>query len=178
MVRNALLLTIALVSSSADADQIFTWTDEEGVLHYTNDASQVPSNDKAKKHSGPALNEMTGAGDRDSSGAEDPATISKADAKEKRWRRRFNQAHARIKALASNVSEDQARLQVSGLPIFYRGKQYTNGKDTFVIADPDFIETKRRLTQNERLLKQAKVALENLEREASSQAIPREWRVP
>jgi hypothetical protein len=158
------------------ADPILSWTDDEGVTHYTDDSSRIPNKYRAKRLSGPDINEIVG--DEESDARPEPsAGVRPLD--ERGWRQRFHDAYARIQSLERKIDEDKAQVEESGLPVLHQGKQYRAPNGTVVVLDdPKFLEAKHRLKRNRELLRKAKVDLDKLDVEAANHSVPQEWRVP
>jgi hypothetical protein len=98
-------------------------------------------------------------------------------AEERRWREAFRAAHERVRQLEASVAEAARGVEeINGLPV--RGQvQCTNlGGGCLGFADPRWERARQKLAEDRAALVRAREALDELERRASAQAIPREWR--
>lgn len=90
--------------------------------------------------------------------------------REQAWRQRFRDANEKVAALQAQIDGDTAFLGdvVVGEGVS-RGGKPRRGKSEYARAEA-------RLEQNRKKLEQAKSALDDLERKASFESVPREWR--
>lgn len=174
----------ALCATPALADDIYRWTDSEGQVHYTNDASTVPANQKVEKTKGAELTVIQVKGSEPASvssgGNGSSAEDAKAPAKqgdepksdEEIWRERFRKAREEVTKLQREVDADRATLADPaghGIGVVY------NSAHT-VVPNPELDRVREHLAKTERELEQARRKLDDLDREASRHAIPRDWR--
>ncbi len=179
--RSLLLLAMFLpIASAALANPIYRWVDEHGVTNYTNDASKVPRGAKAETTEGDEITVV--ASDRSASlglraGAPMSASTDILTRDERavadHWRTTFRDVHTRIARLELAVRMDQQTLQAEGAPFRrYRRSTY------HASLDSGNLELQQRIEWNAAELKRARAELDELERVASREAIPREWRQP
>lgn len=162
-----LALTPAAFAQDAGAS-VYRWTDRQGQDHYTDDPSTIPEayRKKAQKTSGRELMEVrTGepAPTGDSGG-----WSASSGPDEETWRKRFAEAQERISALEQQLAQDREQVR-SSVPELRGGVPRTSQA---------VVEARARIAENERALTAARQALEALDREASAEAVPREWRRP
>ncbi|MBM4377963.1 MAG: DUF4124 domain-containing protein [Deltaproteobacteria bacterium] len=192
-------------ASAAWAQEIYSWTDADGTTHFTDNPAAVPRGKSARPVAGTGVSVVpaekqeappAAASAPPSAPAKVQPQVPKADPREaeRGWRTRFQEACARIERLEQAVAEDAKVVEeVSGLPITgqvrcsydavplpstlmqARGTAPANF-GCISGADPRWEEARARLAQNRAELAQARAALEELERRASSQSVPREWR--
>ena len=187
------VLAVLLLASPALADEIYRWTDADGVEHFTDDPNQIPKGVKKTKTRGAEISTMSVSGDKHSSmsielNEEEPAPSPEDTAsKEAEWRAKFRDARAKIASLEKQIAEDQAIVEPSGLKTSGKFTCYSGnynvitrrfGPDAcgLMIADAEFMEMKARLDRNRVELKRAKDALKDLEFSAANAAIPQSWR--
>lgn len=187
----ALLLLVPFVGL---AQPVYRWIDSEGVVHYTDDPRKLPPGVKAERTEGAPIGEVTISGPEPAPAVEPAPAPPPAEADERiaerEWRARFRAIHDRIRSLEDAIAADRKKLRDidSGLPVAgtYVCPQrvyglpsgvYTGGFPCFPSAiDPEYQLTKDRLAANETALARAKEDLQELERQASFAAVPREWR--
>lgn len=192
-----------MLAGAAFADEpIYRWTDENGVVHYSNEKNLVPDPQKVETTDGeeigvlpsqpqkpaPTREEEKGAREERIALAEvrrveAEAERAEAEAKyarelgEERWRSMFRTARQRIVSLQTEYEETKAYLYVSGMPVTGRfitiGEPY---RPYGYVADPAYERAQLRLKQLTREIAEAKEELEELERRASFAAVPRHWR--
>lgn len=188
-----LLLAVVLATSPVFADEIYRWTDADGVEHFTDDPNQIPKGVKKTTTKGAAISTMSVSGDKQSTMSieladEEPAPSADDTAtKEAEWRAKFRDARARIATLEKQIAEDAAVVEPAGLKTSGRFTCYSGnynvitrrfGPDAcgLMIADAEFMQMKARLDRNRGELKRAKDALKELEFAAANAAIPQAWR--
>lgn len=173
------LTLVALIAVPAFAQTLYSWEDAEGV-HYTDDLSQVPKDQK--KVEGRVLDARPV-----SKGLSAPVQVAVAPAPppqpshEAQWRERFITAHRRIATvratLAALRSSLPPRTECVPQPLGVAG---TTGPRTHLVArcqiNPLYDQLQVQLAQEGVELKNAELDLEQLERDASLAAVPREWR--
>ncbi|MDP1827535.1 MAG: DUF4124 domain-containing protein [Archangium sp.] len=192
------LTLLAVIAVPAFAQTVYTWEDDEGI-HYTDDASQVPK--QQKKVEGRVIDARPA-----SSGlvAPKPATVAVAAAPaaanprltEYEWRDRFINAHRRIDTLKQGIAALQASVPPRTECIQQQPVTVVTGTGVTVVPAPGVgtpgTGTNRRqarcqvnplhdqlrvqIAQQQVELSAAEVDLEQLDRRASMEAVPREWR--
>lgn len=175
------ILAIALsISPSALAEPIYRWIDENGVANYTNNQAKVPAGVKAKTTAGDEITVVASSRAVSSQrAAAIPASLStdiltpEERARADHWRSAFRDVHARIAWLELVVGMDKQRLQAEGAPFrSVRGRGYRAS------VDSGNLDLQQHLEWNLVELKRTRAELDELERVASREAIPREWRQP
>lgn len=121
------LLLSCLVGSMALA-QVYTWTDKDGVTHFTDNPGSVPANVKAKTTEGAEISTVTLQ-------KEEPRPVAKTTAPantpvvveadpnrpEREWRAAFREANERIARLQDEIEVDRKKVEdVNGLPVAAR----------------------------------------------------------
>ncbi|MEN9798204.1 MAG: hypothetical protein RL653_1900 [Pseudomonadota bacterium] len=192
LIRGPLLAAlVAAVAPVAGAQEVYTWTDASGTTHFSENPAEAPRGVKvrtlsgeevsvlpsgpspAKKPSPPAPQEVPDGG------TVQRVRVPRVDprAEEQRWREAFRSAHARVlqleEAVAAGVREVE---EVNGLPIRGRVQCANMGGSCMGFADPRWEQARQKLEADRAALVQARAALDELERRASSQSVPREWR--
>lgn len=178
--RSLILTLCLLVGPAALAESIYRWIDENGIVNYTNDKSKVPAGVKAEATTGdeivvvasPRLATAASSGELPATSSTDllsPEERARADY----WRSAFRDVHARIARLQLAVSMDKQRLQAEGAP--YRSVRGRSYRASLASGDLDL---QQRLEWNQAELRRATSELDELERIASREAVPREWRQP
>ena len=186
------LLALLLLSAPAFADDIYRWTDADGVEHFTDDPGQIPKGVKKTKTRGAEISTMSVSGDKKSELAlelpdEDAPPPENPAAKEAEWRAKFRNARTLIAELERQIKEDEpivepAGLKTTGKYTCYSGnynvitKKFGPDACGLMIADAEFMQAKARLEKNRVELKRAKAALKDLEFAAANAAIPQAWR--
>jgi hypothetical protein len=190
---------------AAGGEPVYRWTDEEG-LHYSNDPAAVPPGVKPDVTGGAELDEVTtrpaqepaaeppANGRREADAAPrhrveaereprgpseaDRTAMDRAEAERQRaesersWREAFRAAREKIRELEAQLARDRAALADPTAAGMALARDPVGG----VYPSPEYEETRARVQRNERELERARRTLEDLDREASSKAIPREWR--
>ncbi|HXX31876.1 MAG TPA: DUF4124 domain-containing protein [Myxococcaceae bacterium] len=204
----ALLVLVSAVALGAPAppgEDVYTWTDSEGVAHYTNDPNLVPGKyrDQARSLEGQPLPEDT------SSKSPPPpetkpgpaAEVQKADAPkpagrndepppeaspspslipptgtagldEAGWRRLFQKANEQVRRAELALARDREALA------------RVANEDGYLVVDPFGRVTaggragalRLQVSEDERVVHDAREALYELERVAAREAIPLDWR--
>lgn len=184
----AALTALALCASAASAQTVWTWTGPDGEVHYTDDQGTIPPGVKAQPTEGQPLGVVeVGQGAKPVPVAPPPvpAPPRSGPADEARWRREFRAAREQVARLEAQVAQDRAALEVNGLPITAQSQcrrtvRTVGGVVTAwgpCVPRPDALtRAKLKLTQDEKALQGARQALDDLERRASEQAVPRAWR--
>lgn len=186
------LTLVALVAAPAFAQTVYSWEDQDGV-HYTDDLSQVPKKAKVEAQ----LIEAAPSRKTEVAAAPAPATATAArtptPTSEREWRDAFITAHRRLATLKQELAALQTSLPAattcvtdptppSAVPVQVQGP---NG--VVVITPPAQPQTRCQpnplhdrvrvhIEQKKVELRDAEVDLEQLDRRASYEAVPREWR--
>ncbi|MEW6431887.1 MAG: DUF4124 domain-containing protein [Myxococcota bacterium] len=139
MARLALSLAVLLPAVAA-AQPIYTWTDREGVQHYTDDPRTIPKDAKATATEGAHVNVVSSSAQPEASApapasgsptrvqvtaAQAQAAASPAQAAataqatlEDTWRQRFRDARDKVRTLEDEIEVDRQRVEeVNGLPV-------------------------------------------------------------
>jgi hypothetical protein len=172
-------LAALAVGGAASADPIYRWVDKDGQEHFTNDRASIPAGEKASITEGDELGELTVSKDP----SEAPPPRARADRhaddsaaqNEQTWRARFKRVHTHIQELEARVVQDKEKadgakdqtLSVDSTP---GPRPYRHRAD-----DPQS-RTRDQLARDEAALKGAQDELAELERSASRQSVPQEWR--
>lgn len=204
MVR--LTALVLAVSTSAYAQAVYRWADAEGNVHYTDDASTIPKGAAIVATEGEPISEMGApplvkkpdpvVAQRDSRPAAtstDPAIPSNS---ELYWRGQFQGAREKIHRIEDEIATDRRKVENNGLPILHQYSCYPGYGNGVVVnngtsypvnsatpygnciqtINPEYQRAKDRIELNRRALERAKEELADLERKASFQAVPNEWR--
>ena len=169
----ALLVTLA----ASAGEEVYRWVDAAGEEHYTDDASTIPSQFRksAKKVEEPPVTRMPStpvrqAPEEPNAGARDREAEAAAEVEaERRWRSQFGSARRRIADLEQQIQADSEMLDGGTLAPLH------NAAGEMVIH-PEATAAMRRLSLNEKALVRARQELEDLERRATWEAVPLEWR--
>jgi hypothetical protein len=192
-----------LLAAGPAGEEIYTWTDTSGVAHYTNDPAAIPQRyrDQARTLDGhpvgapePPPKEPAATGSKPEASEEaakpPPAKPPPERAEEEEsappplspnlagtldeagWRKRFQKSTERVRRAELNLSRDKEQLQrVSNqegyMVVDAYGRTMTAGQSTAL---------KMQVAEDERVLREARESLEDLERVAAREAIPLEWR--
>jgi hypothetical protein len=226
-VRSLLLIGFA----SSVCAQVYTWTDKQGVTHFTDNRDSVPANVKAKITEGAEISTVALAETKKAEVAAAPAKPSPDDpeASERVWRRAFRELRERIARLEDEIELDRHKVEdVNGLPVAARYQCFYGGWGTWVpgggqvggagvsvaiggagqlgpgfavggsvvarqnvvlspfaatatapcifTLNPEHERAKERLALNRKALERAKDELADLERKASFEGVPLDWR--
>jgi hypothetical protein len=158
------------------AGQIYSWTDASGTVHYTDDPATIPKAAKVQKTEGqpittieapPAAKPAPRAAER--APRSDPKSGAGSDAAaEQRWRARFREAKEKIAALEAQIDADTKIVGDDPLVVYGRmRRRRVYDQNAEIVA---------RRERNKKELERAKAALDDLERRASNENVPREWR--
>jgi hypothetical protein len=199
------LPAVLLLLAAGPADEaIYTWTDAEGVAHYTNDPNTVPRRYRDKAHAldgqplpaegdtkttppaetkpapaeetarAPAPKQVERTDELLEESAPPPAPVPEGGKPldENAWRKLFLRANERVRRAELNLARDRDALsRVSNeegyMVVDPYGRTMTAGRATAV---------RLQVTEDERVLRDAREALQDLERAAAREAIPLEWR--
>jgi hypothetical protein len=178
-VRVALPIALCL-ALPAFADPIYKWVDQDGEEHFTNDATTIPAGQKTEITTGEEIGVLLTKKDARQS-EEEPQAAAKPGKKERsaddqaaaerEWRQRFRYARDRVAEHEARVAQDQQ--QYDGLKDV--DASITTGPG-YAKVDRPAERARQLLQQDQAALKHARADLEQLERDASKQAIPRAWR--
>ncbi|HVE82419.1 MAG TPA: DUF4124 domain-containing protein [Myxococcales bacterium] len=188
-----LLCVLALAAAPAARAQVYRWVDPDGSIHYSDSPASAPKNAKVEVTTG---NDITveGSGRVSATGGweeppknepRQPPPPQQAAAQpndgtdEMTVRQSFRNAKQRISDLQQQI-EDQKKLVESAEAGNSSAAMCRGSRDQcFAYAEQQRSnrdEARRRLTRLESDLRTAKSYLDDLERWASSKAIPRAWR--
>ncbi len=198
----AVQAVLLLLAGAPAGEEVYTWTDTDGVAHYTNDASTIPQRyrDKARTLDGePVASKEAAAApvppEGKPAGAEEapkvaptrpaelpveesappPAALSPSEAAtldEAGWRKRFQRSTERVRRAELTLQRDQEQL-----------KRVAN-QESYMVVDPygrvmtagQATALRMQVAEDERVLQEARESLHDLERLAAREAIPLEWR--
>jgi hypothetical protein len=203
MLRPGLALSL-LLCSAVQAQSVYRWSDAEGNIHYTDDATTIPKGATVVATDGSPISEMgapppvtkvavvTQPAQVAATHATDPSIPSTS---EQYWRGQFRAAREKIHKLEDDLAADNHKIDTNGFTVSNRyncnpGNVYTNGGyatpvypngyynngNCIATIDPEYQRTKDRLVKNKQALERAKEELHELERQASFNAVPNEWR--
>jgi hypothetical protein len=175
-----------LWSTLAFGQAIYTWVDQDGETHFTDDPSTAPKGVKLRTTEGREISSMS-MGVRAADGGtvapkKAPAGPSAPDDSEVRWRKLFREARAKIATLEEEIERDRKQVEeINGMPV--TGTYTCYARQTtgtrYVIpcgSNAEHTRIKERLGTNRSALERARVELDDLERRASVAGVPREWR--
>ena len=198
----AVQAVLLLLAGAPAGEEVYTWTDTDGVAHYTNDANTIPQRYRDKAHTldGQPVGAKEAAAvvpapEAKPAGAEEapktaaarqaelpleesappPAPLSSTEAAaldEAGWRKRFQRSTERVRRAELAVERDREQLkrvanQESYMVVDPYGRVMTAGQATAL---------RMQMAEDERVLGEAREALQDLERVAAREAIPLEWR--
>lgn len=181
-VMRAPILLLALVAFPALA-QIYSWEDKEGV-HYTDDPSTVPKGVKANRQerqlSRPAVEAVAASPKLGPLNTELPV-------REREWRDRFIEATRRIQtrkqelgALEASLPAKETCSQVRQVVTpTVQGQVAGDAKGQLVtqcVPNPMYDRIRLQMEQKQVEIREAELDLEQLDRRASMESVPREWR--
>jgi hypothetical protein len=199
------LALLSLLAAGPAGDEIYTWTDKDGVAHYTNDLSAIPQRyrDQARTLEGRPAGAPPQAAEPPPPTEAKPAPVDEAakpaPAKpspehveegleesapaplsphaaetldEAGWRKRFQRTTERVQRAELALKRDKEQLQRVAneegyLVVDAYGRTMTAGRSTAL---------RMQVAEDERVLRDARESLEDLERAAAREAIPLEWR--
>lgn len=173
------LLLVAVIAVPAFSQTVYTWEDEDGV-HYTDDPAQVPK--KQKKVEGVVFEPRAAAKPAPSTVAlATPAPAPQAASTEYQWRDAFIAAHRRIETIRESINALQASLPARTECVPQPAVVSTTGT---VSPQPAarcqvnklYDQLQVQIGQRRVELASAEADLEQLDRRASMQSVPREWR--
>ncbi len=122
----ARLVSFLVVIASASSAQVFTWTDKDGVVHFTDNPSSVPAHVKAKVTAGDDISTVTLAGTKPvavavqvpSPASPPPVVALDPGRAEREWRAAFHDVNERIARLEDEIEADRKKVEdVNGMPV-------------------------------------------------------------
>jgi hypothetical protein len=180
-VKTSFAAVLLLAASARAGDAIYKWTDAQGEEHFTNDPSSIPQGQKATVTEGAELGVLSidrpdpkpdqTKGRKASETPKDNRAVDDKE-REQAWRDRFRDARSKVGELETLVTQDKARVQQVG-DISASVTTAPNGMTRQARPSDD---ANQQLKKDQSALKRAQEDLDDLERSASQQAIPRAWR--
>ena len=185
-----LLTLAAVIAVPAFAQTVYSWEDADG-LHYTDDPAQVPKQQRKVEamqvDARPSQPQQLVA----SAPQQQTSRVEAAPQNEREWRERFIGANRRISTLRQELSALQVslppRTECIAQPVTtVPGTQVITTNGVTVVNQPrpvarcqvntlhDAIRVQ--MGQKEVELRNAELDLEQLDRQASYDSVPREWR--
>jgi hypothetical protein len=198
------LAAFLLVAAGPAGEEVYSWTDANGVAHYTNDPAAIPQRyrDQARTLDGrpvgapepppkePASTEAKAAASEEAPKpaapkppperpeepeefAPAPLSPSVADTlDEAGWRKRFQRSNERVRRAELALARDKEQLkrvanEEGYMVVDAYGRTMTAGRATAL---------RMQVSEDERVLNEARESLQDLERVAAREAIPLEWR--
>ncbi len=169
---------LALGSSALAQDQVQSWVDEEGIVHYTNDPSEIPARyRRTTKQAGKAELDVIPAtphSTRTASGTEERRAGSRSGDEAQSpayWHGEFRRAREAIARIEEEIAKDEELLANDRRNSF---GHMSGGQHEFHL--PGVKEAKERLPELRRELDQAKDDLRRLELRAADADVPQSWR--
>ncbi|MFO0595074.1 MAG: DUF4124 domain-containing protein [Myxococcaceae bacterium] len=182
------LASLLLVASPAFAQTVYSWEDKDG-MHYTDDPSQVPKKAKVgtEQMAVAPVAPKKAVVDEKSAPAAAPAPVPAAPAPadpyalERTWRNRFIDATRRITSLKQNISALEATVPTmqTCLPAAVVTTTGTGtAAPTRAVCNPNpaYEQAMQQLALKRNELKDAEADLDQLDHQATREAVPREWR--
>ncbi|MDP3232283.1 MAG: DUF4124 domain-containing protein [Myxococcales bacterium] len=123
-----LVFLLVAVASLASA-QVYTWTDKDGVAHFTDNPNSVPAHVKAKVTTGddistvslPELKPVAVVIAAPALGAPVPVLAEDPNRAEREWRAAFRDVNERIARLEDEIEADRKQVEdLNGLPVSAR----------------------------------------------------------
>ena len=198
------LAAFLLLAAGPAGEEVYSWTDANGVAHYTNDPAAIPQRyrDQARTLDGrpvgapepppkePASTEAKAAASEEApkpaatkppperseepeESAPAPLSPSVADTlDEAGWRKRFQRSNERVRRAELALARDKEQLnrvanEEGYMVVDAYGRTMTAGRSTAL---------RMQVSEDQRVLNEARESLEDLERVAAREAIPLEWR--
>jgi len=116
--RTAIVIAALWATAAAAQDEVQTWVDEEGEVHYTNDPSQVPAQYRRtmKRTAGDGALSVIPSPRAQPPNTASAQTSASPEPKldEAYWRRRFREARKRISELEDALREQKPSSPSSG----------------------------------------------------------------
>jgi hypothetical protein len=147
------------------AGDIYTWTDDQGVVHYTDDPSTIPAKSKAKTTRGAEIGSLP-ARPAAEPGRQD-VSVEADQLDEQYWRSAFADLRQRIADLEKSLRADRKTLADTPSMLW---------RNRVPEPNPEYEQLKQRVQDEEDALKQSKAQIDDLDHQASKQGVPREWR--
>jgi hypothetical protein len=183
-----LLTLAAVIAVPASAQMVYSWEDADG-LHYTDDPAQVPK--QQRKVEATQVDARPSQQQVATAPSPQPSRVEAAPQNERERRERFIGANRRISTLRQELSALQVslppRTECIAQPVnTVPGTQVITANGVTVVNQPrplalcqvnalhDAIRVQ--LGQKEVELRNAELDLEQLDRQASFESVPREWR--
>jgi hypothetical protein len=201
----ALTAMLCLLAPGPAGEDIYTWTDAEGTAHYTNDPNTIPRRYRDKAHALDGAPLPADAPDKAAPPVEASKSPPESAAKpippkaperteepleesapppsplppsgtagldETAWRRLFQRTTERVRRAELALARDKQSLdkvsnEESYMVVDPYGRVMTAGRATSL---------RMQLSEDERLVHEAREALYDLERAAAREAVPLEWR--
>lgn len=181
------LVAVIAMAVPALAQTVYSWEDDDGV-HYTDDLAQVPKKGRVEVQ---PVDEGASRPSRPTTIAPSPpsrpATSPGGESNEREWRERFVTAHRRISTLKQELAALETSLPPPTRCVTLQRQTPPQSPDVVVLPNP--VETRTRCEPNplyERVkigieqkkveVRDAELDLEQLDRQASYESVPREWR--
>lgn len=168
-----MLLFLALATTAAHA-AIYEWTDDSGVVNFTDNQNEIPEKyrGKASKRPDPAPVVVKPGAPQLITPSKQPIAAPKlyCGQNETTWRNRFAGLHRERKSLADALSDLQLQEDVEHVKMV-RG--ITEGKYGSRLVYMDFLKN---VAQKEAQLQEIDSQLKKLETEAGRCGVPLEWR--
>jgi len=168
---------LALCSGALAQDQVQSWVDEDGIVHYTNDPSEIPARyRRTAKEAGKAELDVLPATPRSTRSASrtvEPAGGGSRDEAQgaEYWRGEFRRAREAIARIEEQIAKDEDLLANDRRNSF---GHMAGGQHEFHL--PGVKEARERLPELRRELDQAKDDLRRLELRAADADVPHSWR--
>lgn len=183
----SLLLALLMLPLLASAQEVYTWTDKSGVVHYSDDPSEVPKGTQLKTTRGDPISKLSFPLAPNAQPQPEQTEQQPQAQDREAWSAKFREAHAKIEELKQWIAADMQVVEPNGLPVTGKYSCYAGpyntltgqwGPTTCGLLQPDaeFEAAKERLRQNREALKQWQSYLSDLERYASQVGIPQNWR--
>lgn len=135
------LLFVSLIGALASAE-VYTWTDPDGTVHYTDNPAAVPPGAKAKTTSGAEISTVSGAAPTKAPVAAaapvdvkaSPPTAPDPQRIEREWRAAFRDVAERQARLEDEIEVDRRKVEdVGGLPVGARFQCFNTGFGPFAV---------------------------------------------
>ncbi|MGO8971020.1 MAG: DUF4124 domain-containing protein [Myxococcaceae bacterium] len=200
---SALHVVLLLLAGAPAGEQVYTWTDADGVAHYTNDADAIPQRyrDKARTLEGqPAASKEVAApspATEEGKSAAPPEPPKPTPPPRERTEETFDESappplspneaagldEAGWRKRFLRTTERVHRAEVNLARDQEQLKRVAN-EESYMVVDPygrvmsagHATALRMQVAEDERVLNEARDALYDLERLAAQEAIPLEWR--
>lgn len=180
--RRLLLAAGLWLALPATAQPIYRWIDAQGEEHFTDDPASIPAEYRKvaqpmrgfEARKSPALGPSAAPAmtPDPSAAAEEAQRREQEVAREKRWREAFRAAREKVATLERALAADRAKVAdpaAAGMPL----RRLADGT---ILPSFEYEAAQQRVARNEAELARAQEALEDLDRSASREAVPQEWR--